>query len=112
MTEIAGSTFKGKEVRRCSGFQAAVDTPEILLLLLLPHGRINSRMTSYLKIFVLKNFPLRGVHSCLKSRIPSFLVSCRALLGRQNEVAFSASKTATRGCDSGVFEWSRAWKST
>ena len=48
-------------VRRYSGFQAAVDTPEIillllLLLLLLPYGRINSRMTSYLKIFVLIDF--------------------------------------------------------
>ena len=49
-----------------SGFQAGVDTPEIipllLLLLLLPYGRINSRMTSYLKIFAtgrtnLKIFP-------------------------------------------------------
>ena len=45
-----------------SGFQAAVDTPEIilllllLLLLLLPYGGINSRMTSYLKIFVLIDF--------------------------------------------------------
>ena len=35
-----------------------MDTPEILLLLqlLLPYGRINSRMTSYLKIFVLIDF--------------------------------------------------------
>ena len=51
-------------IMRYSGFQAAVDTPEILLLLplllllllLLPYGRINSRMTSYLKIFVLIDF--------------------------------------------------------
>ena len=34
-----------------------MDTPEILLLLLLPpYGRINSRMTSYLEIFVLIDF--------------------------------------------------------
>ena len=34
-----------------------MDTPEIIpLLLLLPYGRINSRMTSYLKIFVLIDF--------------------------------------------------------
>ena len=35
-----------------------MDTPEIRLLLqlLLPYGRINSRMTSYLKIFVLIDF--------------------------------------------------------
>jgi len=36
-----------------------VDTPEIILLLLLiiiPYGRINSRMPSYLKIFVLIDF--------------------------------------------------------
>ena len=34
------------------------DAPEIILLLLLiiPYGRINSRMTSYLKIFVLIDF--------------------------------------------------------
>ena len=51
--------FGTKLLRRYSGFQAAVDTPEILLLLLLlllPYGRINSRMTSYLKIFVLIDF--------------------------------------------------------
>ena len=46
-----------------SGFQAAVDTPPgdnntiyIRLLIIIPQGRINSRMTSYLKIFVLIDF--------------------------------------------------------
>ena len=44
-----------------SGFQAAVDTPPgdnntITRLLIIPQGRINSRMTSYLKIFVLIDF--------------------------------------------------------
>jgi hypothetical protein len=49
--------FEIQNIWEYSGFQAAVDTPEILLLLLLlPYGRINSRMTSYLKIFVLNDF--------------------------------------------------------
>ena len=48
-----------------SGFQAAEDTPEIIpskVIIIIPYGRINSRMTSYLKIFAtgrtnLKIFP-------------------------------------------------------
>jgi len=48
-------------IQKYSGFQAAVDTPEIIIIII-PYGRINSRMTSYLKIFAtgrtnLKIFP-------------------------------------------------------
>jgi len=52
-------------LRIYSGFQAAVDTPEIIIIIIIiiiPYGRINSIMTSYLKIFAtgrtnLKIFP-------------------------------------------------------
>ena len=51
-------TFEGTFVFWISG--SYVDTPEIIIII--PYGRINSRMTSYLKIFAtgrtnLKIFP-------------------------------------------------------
>ena len=55
-----GSTcLKSRIYGNILDFEPAVDTPEILLLLLLLlllYGRINSRMTSYLKVFVLIDF--------------------------------------------------------
>ena len=48
---------------RYSGFQAGVDTPEIIIIIIIiiiiPYGRINSRMTSYLKFSVLIDFPFQ-----------------------------------------------------
>jgi hypothetical protein len=42
-----------------SGFQAGVNTSEIIIIIIIiiPYGGINSRMTSYLKISVLIDFP-------------------------------------------------------
>ena len=46
-------------VRMYSGFQAGVNTSEIIIIIIIiiPYGGINSRMTSYLKISVLIDFP-------------------------------------------------------
>ena len=62
-----------------SGFQAAVDTPEILLLLLLllPYGRVNSttqlKLVLILSPILVRAYPLRLIHG-IQRCFPSFYI--------------------------------------
>ena len=63
-TAAKRSTLGAFDIRglyRYSGFQAGVNTPAIIIIIIIiiPYGGINSRMTSYLKFPVLIDFPFQ-----------------------------------------------------